>query len=215
MTKHISLFFLLLISLFPFAARAQDIPLSQAMQAVFLDAAWEGYMPAAQTPYNDPATAPSQHAVIMKKDDHNVLCLLEKAPDATNYQLCFQTDSAIYQGDLLPSLLIDTGGDALFYTYHYSEGPLSSEMLGSIKQNGIWQAPTLFSYYHANAEGLYPDTQVFLSDGFLYRDIVYCDENDNIVRRNERENIVFPNGTTTLATFDIAAFKAFLAQWTR
>lgn len=213
MRIRLVIFCLLLTLALPAISQAQDLPLSEAMQHVFDEAQWDGYEVVAQAGYGGNEGFAAQQAFILKKGDHNVLCIVESQPGTTDFQISIQTDKAIYQGDLLPSLLIDTGGDALFYTYHHDDGSIASEMFGSIKQEGIWSVPTLFLYHNADENGLYPEIQVFMDDGQIYRDSIWCDENGNIVKQGERECIADELLATSLGDFNIAGFNAFMAEW--
>lgn len=203
------LVFLCLLLAFALPSNAFATQLPSAATQVFDGPEWEGYTVAALAGYGGNENFTAQYAFIMKKGDHNVLCIVEREPGAANFQITIQTDRAVYQGDLLPSLLIDSGGDALFYTYRYDSGNLTCEMYGSIKQDGIWGAPTLFLYYGMDEDGLYPEAQVFSDHGFLFYNTVWCDENENIVRAGERQSISGVPLTTSLADFDIAGFTHY------
>lgn len=204
MRKQFAVFYMILVLTLPAIAMASQPP-ADVMQ-VFGGTEWDDYSVAVMASFGGNDQFASQYALIMKKEDHNVLCIVEKEPNATNFQITVQTDSAIYQGDLLPSLLIDTGGDALFYTYRYDDANLASEMVGSIKQGGTWGAPTLFLYYGMDEDGLYPETQVFSDSDSLVFDTVWCDENGNIVRSSDRQSIGEIMPAESLADFNITDF---------
>lgn len=55
-----------------------------------------------------------QYAAVISKDGDNILCIAEKNVDDPAYVLTIDNTNAVYDGAVLPSLLIDTGGDSLF-----------------------------------------------------------------------------------------------------
>lgn len=136
--------------------------------------------------YGGNAFFAAQYALLLKKGGHNVLCIAEKAPDEAEARIVLETDRAVYQGDAVPSLLIDTGGDSLFYTYRHAEGEaIASERYHSIKQNGEWSSVGI-CIFQAPEEGRYPELWIFETEGQAYLQRYWSDENDSLLERGER-----------------------------
>jgi len=57
-----------------------------------------------------------QYALILKKGDDNILCMAEKAKEDAAYVLTIDNTNAVYDGEKIPSLMLEGGGDSLFYT---------------------------------------------------------------------------------------------------
>jgi len=95
-----------------------------------------------------------QYALILKKGDDNILCMAEKAKEDAAYVLTIDNTNAVYDGERIPSLMLEGGGDSLFYTYF--EGENNSLHLHTIKQGGKW---------------LEMDVTLYVSEGGGYRSI--------------------------------------------
>ncbi len=102
----------LICLMLPLTAAAAELP---AAVSALLEARYPGYAVAAQA--GSGSDAQGQIALVVSKDGHNVLCIAEKAAGDAAYTLTVDTGTALRQGDEVPDLLIDSGGDALFYTY--------------------------------------------------------------------------------------------------
>lgn len=76
-----------------------------------------------------------QYAAVISKNGDNILCIAEKGVDDPAYILTIDNTNAAYDGDVLPSVLIDSGGDSLYYTY--SDGQ-DSVHYHAVKENGMW-----------------------------------------------------------------------------
>lgn len=87
-----------------------------------------------------------QFALILRKDGDNILCMAEKAQDEPAYQMTIDNTNAVYDGDALPSLLIDTGGDSLWYTY-VDKAEDSSNHYNAFKSDGRWGTVSVLSYW--------------------------------------------------------------------
>jgi len=111
-----------------------------------------GYEIAAHDGWGDESRG--QFALVLKNSGDNILCMAEKAQDDAAYAMTIDNTNAVYDGDLLPSLLIDSGGDALFYTYR--EGENHSLHLHTVKKDGAW---------------LEMDVTLYLSEGGRFRSI--------------------------------------------
>ena len=77
-----------------------------------------------------------QFVLVLSKNGDNILCMAEKAKEDAAYVLTIDNTSAVYDGEKIPSLMLEGGGDSLFYTYY--EGGNHSLHLHTIKQNGKW-----------------------------------------------------------------------------
>lgn len=147
-----------------------------------------------------------QVAAILKKGEDNILCIAEQENAQGDYILTVDNTNAVYDGDVLPGLLIDTGGDALFYTYHDVNG-CACEQYHAVKENGTWSEV---------------DVTIFLEEGDLYHSINSCvsggtlyyqhcdeDENGNILRAWEDMPVAADEGfeeSLLLKNFDIHTF---------
>lgn len=81
---------------------------------------------------------------------------------------------AVHEGEALPSLLIDTGGDALFYTYH--EGASRSALYHAVKEaDGTWS--DVDTIYIENTQ----EWGAGVQDGYLCYSYWLCDENGNVL----------------------------------
>ena len=149
-----------------------------------------------------------QIALILKQGDDNILCMAEKAEEDPAYGLTIDNTNAVYDGDALPSLLIDTGGDSLWYTYVDERGE-NSVHYGSIKSEGRWGRVSTISYS--------PDTDgisglfSWVSDGTLCYEETDEDENENIRDRWMYAPITVNKAfeqSLELANFNINTFDA-------
>lgn len=87
-----------------------------------------------------------QFALILKNGEDNILCMAEKSWVEAVYRLTIDNTDAVYDGDVLPSVMIDTGGDSLWYTYVDARGD-SSVHYCSIKSDGRWGCVSVHSYW--------------------------------------------------------------------
>lgn len=199
--------FVILLAVFACCAGAlaeMGTQLSPDAAMVFQDARWEGYTPVVVSGFGDGASQRGQYAVIMKKGDHNVLCMVEKEPGQSTFAITVETDKAVYQGDVLPSLLIDTGGDVLFYTYHamYSQ----SQHYHTVKrEDGTW-SPVDLICMEIGADGG-REMHFWLSDGRLHYQELRTDANDNVISRETEASIPVDETQYLLAQFDIDGFR--------
>ena len=88
-----------------------------------------------------------QFALILKKGEDNILCVAEKAQEDAAYHLTIDNTSAVYDGDTIPSLMIDTGGDVLFYGYYEGNDAVHYH---TEKKNGKWAALDVTAYVNQN-----------------------------------------------------------------
>lgn len=198
-SRLVILCFLLAFAL-PSIAFATQLP-PDAMQ-VFDGSEWEGYTVAALAGYDGNKDFAAQYAVLMKKGDHNVLCILEKEPGQREFEMTVQTDRAVWQGDSLPNLLIDTGGDALFYTYRHDGGDIRSEQYSSVKTDGEW-GPVGAAYRLPPQNGRYPEVLLSPVGDALHMRMLWTDENDNIIEWGEEAVLDVYGAQPGLSGFDI------------
>ena len=146
-----------------------------------------------------------QVAVILKKGEDNILFIAEQEGEG-DYAITVDNTNAVYDGDVLPGLLIDTGGDVLFYTYHDINGR-ACEQYHAVKEGESW----------SNV-----DVTIFLQEGDLYHSINSCvsggtlyyqhcdeDENGNILRAWEDAPVAADEGfeeSLLLQNFNIDTF---------
>ncbi len=164
MKKMLGLLLLLFIWLLLPAALAQNLP-ADAAQA-FSDPRWSGYQIVAASGFTGDEQTSAQYAVLLKKADHNVLCILEKGTGKPSYNITMETDKAVYQGDLLPRLFMDTGGNALFYSYHYDSGGTESENYSVLKGDSQW-GPVEVLISSREKDGLHNETMITPNRGVL------------------------------------------------
>lgn len=148
-----------------------------------------------------------QIALILSRDGHNILCIAEKAEGDAAYALTVDNDRALWAGILLPTLLIDTDGDSLFYTYQ--EGETRTTRYHSAKENGVWGAVDI-EFLDSTMDTYDEEKRAYVSGGYLY---FTC-------RRQDLEGNPLPGGydlvpvpvsqaytdSLRLATFDSDAF---------
>ncbi len=106
-----------------------------------------------------------QIALILSREGHNILCVAEKAEGDAAYALTVDNDRALHGGVLLPTLLIDTDGDSLFYTYQ--EGKSRTTRYHSAKENGVWGAVDV-TFLDTTMDAYDEEKRAYVSDGYLY-----------------------------------------------
>lgn len=178
--------------------------LSPDAAKVFEDARWEGYAPVVVSGFGDGGSQRGQYAVLMKKGDHNVLCIVEKEPGQSTFTINVETDKAVYQGDALPSLLIDTAGDVLFYTYHAMYGQ-SQHYSTRKREDGTWSPVGLISMELSEDGGR--EMHFWLSEGRLHCQELRTDANDNVNGREPEASVPADETQYLLAQFDIDIFR--------
>lgn len=149
-----------------------------------------------------------QIALILRQGDDNILCMAEKAQGDAAYFLTIDNTNAIYDGDMLPNLLIDSGGDSLWFTYYDQEGG-SSVHYGSVKSDGQWGHVSTLAYW-PKEDGL-TGIMAGVSAGTLLYEETDEDENENIRDRWMYAPIVVSDefaDSLELACFDINTFDA-------
>ena len=201
------IFFLSIVSTLTPALMEERNPVLPTSAANLIETPqWEDYALVRLDGYGNEDSEYGQYALVLKKEEHNVLLLIERKGNKPGYEIALTTDKAIYQGALLPDLHFDTGVDSLFYTYEYEDGPYQIERYHTLKQAEEWTAPYLFLYEWVNEEGLYPETVIGAEEnGILTYSKGWSDENDNPVRSQDDQKVPGIKTAQALADFDIAA----------
>ena len=163
----------------------------------------------------------SQLALILSRDGHNVLCIAEQPSAGAAYAFTVETDTAVRQGDQIPDLLIDTGGDALFYSYQ-DESQISGETsyytyrYHAAKTQTGWGNVDMIIYHQSVTEFddftsvRYYETFIGLQGSDLMITKYICDENDNPTSRTVYSPVYAPwlLDEMSLAAFDITAWPS-------
>jgi len=118
-----------------------------------------------------------QFALVLSKDSDNILCMAEKEQNDTAYVFTIDNTNAVYDGDMIPSLMLEGGGDSLFYTYY--DGENNSLHLHTIKQDGQWLAMDVTLY--VNEGNGFRSINSGVWDGYLHYLHYDEDENGNIL----------------------------------
>lgn len=121
--------------------------------------------------------AGGQFALVISKDKDNILCMAEKAQGDAAYALTIDNTDAVYDGEQLPSLLIDTGGDSLFYGYQDEAG--NAVHIHTEKQDGKWTPVDVTVYENLN--GGYRSVNSGVFDDYLCYDENMEDANGNLL----------------------------------
>ena len=143
------------------------------------ETAHPGYAVAAQDGWGDESRG--QFALLLKQEADNILCIAEKTQEDAAYRLTIDNTNAVYDGDQLPSLMIDSGGDSLWYTYVNEDE--SSEHYGSLKSDGEWGQVSVLAYWpkEDGCTGIWGGISAV--DGTLCYEETDEDENENIRSR--------------------------------
>ena len=211
--KRIGWMLALLLCMAGSALALEGVPLPGAV-VTLCESAYPDYEIAAFDGWGNDAKG--QFALILSRDGDNVLCIAERDEDAAEYAFTVENTDAVYDGEGIPSVLIDTGGDALFFSYPdvNERGAWNAhEQYISFKgADGAWGGVSTICY-EGGSEGA--DRIVSygagIRDGALCYDRYVEDENENILDRKEYPPIpvseAFEVGMR-LAAFDIGAFSA-------
>lgn len=89
---------------------------------VFAGEEWEGYEPVA-TGYYDWSEKSGLLVTVMRRDGHNVLCVLDRRDAAEGYKLIVANDRAVRQGDCAPELYIEDAMGFVFISYADADAP--------------------------------------------------------------------------------------------
>ena len=77
-----------------------------------------------------------QFALVLSDGEDNVLVVAEREAGDAAYAFTVENPHVVHEWAIFPSVLIDTGGDALFYTYHVVGGRYDT--YASFKKDGVW-----------------------------------------------------------------------------
>ncbi|MBE5798822.1 MAG: SH3 domain-containing protein [Clostridiales bacterium] len=204
MKKLITL--LLMLAFAAGCACAEEVPALPQAVVDLCASVHPGYAIAAHDGWGNESCG--QFALILKQGEDNILCMAEKAQDDSSYTLTIDNTNAVYDGDQLPSLLIDTGGDSLWYTYHDRENE-SSVHYGAVKSEGCWGQVSTLSY-SPNENGI-SGMWSWVGDGKLWYEETDEDENENIRARWMYAPLEVSEEfaqSLELAKFDIDTFDA-------
>jgi len=181
----------------PLAEEAPQPTLPDAVIAL-CDTAWPGYRIARLSGFGDAQRG--QWALVLSRDGHNVLCIAEKAETDAAYAFTVQNEKALRQGPQLPSLLIDTGGDSLFFSYQDREANTSHHYHAVKDSQGHWGDVDMTVHHLA----LHREWTMYVEDGMQHGEVLLTDGNDNILRRQAYPPQPVPHlvGKTALADFD-------------
>ncbi len=195
MKKMICLLAALLILLFAASALGEE-SLPQAVADLCAEA-HPGYTVAAWDAVN------GQYALVLKGGSENRLCIAETVNGVLT--LTIDNPTALRQGDEIPNIMLDTAGDALFYTYHDADFDVDYTYHAE-KQNGVWGSVDVIN--RENYSGW--EYLTCIHDGKLCRTQVITDDEGNVISQDESVPLPIDGiaGLDSLADFDISALPA-------
>ena len=191
---------------FALPAMAQD-ELPQGVKDL-CEARYPAYTVAAQDGWGDESRG--QYALILTDGEDNILCIAEKAEGDVTYAFTIENTHAVREGADLPALLIDTGGDSLYYAY--TDGS-SKSSYASHKSGGAWSDVSIIHQDFSNTD-YDVDTLVCVRDGYLTYDKRKYDKLENPTDSSGLDQLmpipVSPEfeSSMRLAAFDIASVSA-------
>lgn len=168
------------------------------------EAVHPGYAIAAYDGWGDETCG--QVALVLSKNECNILCIAEKGEADGTYAFTLDNNCALREGSEIPSLLIDTGGDSLFYTYHDAEKYMTR--YHSMKENGVWGEVDV-EYWDSSSDVYDEELWMSLRDGYLCLEYSRWDKQENVLPGGYALLPVPVSQTYTdgmrLASFDINA----------
>lgn len=191
----------LLLAFFSCPALAQE-PLPQGVAAL-CSARHPGYAISTYDGWGDESQG--QYALVLSRDGDNILCIAEKAQSDAAYAFTVDNTHAVREGDQIPSLLIDTGGDSLFYSYW--DDDLYKTGYHTLKQDGEWGRVSI-QYIDTSYVSYDVDTIVGVDGLMLFYDVDSYDKLENPTDDFDAEYMDIPVSPEfaeklKLATFDI------------
>ena len=140
-----------------------------------------------------------QYALVLTNGSQNRLCIAER--EAGGYALTIDNSTALRQGAEIPELLMDTAGDALFYTYRSGETVYTYH---AEKQNGAWGMVDVIVQESGDMSST--EYTAWVQDGTLYRSAAAMDAEDNTLWQNGYLPLPVAGlaDRLTLAAFDIS-----------
>ena len=186
------LILLLLICLLP-AALAEPAAVPQEVLALCAEVHPEDTVAAADG-------VDGQYALVLTNGSQNRLCIAERDAGGS-YALTIDNPTALRQGTEIPELLMDTAGDALFYTYRSGETVYTYH---AEKQNGAWGMVDVIVQESGDMSST--EYAAWVQDGMLYRSAAAMDAEDNTLWQNDYLPLPVADlaDRLTLAGFDIS-----------
>ena len=165
----------LMIALFALPAAAQEDALPAGVKAL-CDKAYPAYILAAHDGWGDETQG--QYALVLTDGEDNILCIAEKAAGDAAYAFTVENTNAVREGAEIPSLLIDTGGDSLFYSYW--DYDMYKYSYHCEKRNGEWGKVSL-EYLDTGYVNYDMNIWVGASGDVLAYDVNHFDKRENPV----------------------------------
>ncbi len=189
-----------LLCIMTFTACAQEITSLPSAVATLCETVYPDYEVAAYSGWGNDCQG--QFALVLSKDSQHILCIAEKATVDASYRFAVVNDKALRSGELIPSLLIDTGGDSLFY--RYNDGQYSYSYHSVKNEAGVWGSIDLIRYDVYNHEEL----AFMVKDELLTVKGYQTDEEGNILRRYQYVPVPasWLRDSLSLDRFDIGKF---------
>ena len=148
-----------------------------------------------------------QYALVLTDGEDNILCIAEKAEADSAYTFTVNNTNAVREGADLPDLMIDTGGDILYYAYE-DGGFLTT--YSAQKSDGAWQNVSIIQQDFTHPE-YDVDTLASILDGRLVYTKQKYDKLENPIHNgNLKQLLPIPvspefEAAMALASFDIEA----------
>jgi len=151
-------------------------------------------------------------ALVLTKEGNHVLVVAEKGKAGPAYRFTIENPTAIMPADSQPNVLIDTGGDVLFFSFSKDEYHWS---FNATKSEDGWGEVALILYAHLPGSEQYYETPMFVREGQLFFERLETDGNDNILESYPYPPLPVPQlvGKIGLADFDWSAFPTRPADW--
>ncbi len=191
-------------------AALEERILSDAL-VVFQEPRWAGYAPVSYA-YNEESISPSVIFVVMRRGDHNVLCLVERKVNE-GYVLTLESDKAVYQGNSTPKMFYDGHMDGYLLCRYPMEGmdhqqPYEQELEFICDEDtGEWRFDRM-AYCFREAEDRYSDISKLAMDpmdGRLALQWHYYDYRHSYLDEDEAPlaDMAFEAGDYALERFDL------------
>ena len=144
-----------------------------------------------------------QYALALTRGEENILCIAEKAPGEAAYAFTVQNPKALRQGEQLPQLYIDTGGDSLFYSYW--DYDMYKTTYHALKQNGAWGQVSM-NYLDTGYEHYDVDIWVGISGDHLVYEVGRYDKLENRMEDDSDNYAPLPVSQAFIDGLDLAVF---------
>ena len=180
-------------------ALAEDA-LPQGVTAL-CDARYPAYIIACHDGWGNDAQG--QYALVLTDGEDNILCIAEKAEGDAAYAFTVENTNAVREGAQLPFLLIDTGGDSLFYSYW--DDDLYKTSYHSLKQNGVWGQVSL-NYIDTSYLNYDRDIWVGVDSNRLFYDVRSYDKLENFIEDFSDSYMDIPVSPEFAENLKLAAF---------